>query len=136
VVQPTASADIVAVRDRGRGTQAHISHLSPAISLLEKRMGQLKKTACGNAWGIFGSIVGYATGSFWAQVHPNPFLNNVELSTLGYAAFLAFYMVITKSHFGTGRCLSKARLYFIAGDITESEYNRVRSKCLKDGGLL
>lgn len=113
-----------------------LSHLSFRLSFLEKKIGLLAKTASAHAWGLLGSAVGYVFGSLWTHLDSHPFLNTKEVASLSYLGFLACYAIYRSTYFATERCLRKVRLLFIAEEVTEREYDRMRSKCLKKGELL
>lgn len=116
--------------------QNRLADLSFSLSALEKKARQLTKTATALAWGLLGSTVGYVFGSLWTHLDSHAFLSTREVAGLGYFAFLAGYAIFARSHFATGRCLSNAKLLFIAEQVTEKEYNRMRDKCLKKGELI
>lgn len=116
--------------------QDHLGILAPALSLLEKRTKKLTATATALSWGLLGSTLGYVFGSLWTHIDPRAFLSVREVSGVGYCIFIAGYTIFTKSHSGAHRCLNRAKLLFIAEQVTEKEYNRMRDKCLKKGELI
>ena len=116
--------------------QDHLARSTSVLSQLEKKTKQLTTTATALAWGLLGSTLGYVFGSLWVHIDPRAFLSIREVSGVGYFVFLAGYTIITRSHSATHRCLSRAKLLFIAEQVTEREYNLMRGKCLKKGELI
>ncbi len=116
--------------------QRGLAELSFCLSSLERKARQLSKSAAALSWGILGSTLGHALGSLWTHLDSHPFLSTREVAALGYFVFLAGYAILARSYFATRRCLSNAKLLFIAEEITEKEYTRMRDKCLKKGELV
>ncbi len=116
--------------------QNRLAGSTAALSILEKQTKQLTKTATALSWGLLGSALGYVFGSFWLRVDPHAFLSVREVSGVGYFLFLACYAIFARSYSATHKCLSRAKLLFIAEQVTEKEYNRMRDKCLKKGELI
>ena len=116
--------------------QNRLAELSFSLSVIEKKASQCAKAAKGFSWGLLGSTVGYALGSMWVHKDSHFFLSSGQVSGIGYCLFVAAYAIFQKSYFATSRCLNKAKLLFIADQVTENEYNRMRGKCLKTGGLV
>jgi hypothetical protein len=116
--------------------QNRLARSTSVLSLLEQKAKQLTTTATALSWGLLGSTLGYVFGSLWVHIDSRAFLSIREVSGVGYFVFLACYAIFTRSHSATHRCLSRAKLLFIAEQVTEKEYNRMRDKCLKKGELI
>jgi len=69
--------------------QNRLADLSFSLAALEKRAGQLAKTATALSCGLLGSTVGYAFGSLWTHLDSHSFLSVHEVAGLGYFISLA-----------------------------------------------
>lgn len=116
--------------------QYGLARATYALTRLEKRAKQLTVTATALAWGLLGSTLGYIFGSLWMHRDSHAFLSIREVSSVGYFVFSACYVIFTRTHSATRKCLSTAKSLFIAEQVTEKEYNLMRSKCLKKGELI
>jgi hypothetical protein len=116
--------------------QEKLGHLTFGLVSIDKKVGQLTKSAKALSWGLLGSTLGYALGSLWVHLDSHAFLSVREVSSLGYVAFAGCHVIATRSRFATNRCLRNAKLLFIAEQVTEKEYNRMRDRCLKKGELI
>jgi hypothetical protein len=116
--------------------QDFLARSTSRLSQLERKTKQLTTTATALSWGLLGSTLGYVFGSLWVHLDSRAFLSIREVSGVGYAVFIAGYTIFTRSPSATNRCLNRAKLLFIAEQVTEREYNRMRDKCLKKGELI
>ncbi len=97
---------------------------------LRKRVSKLAATAESQAWGAIAIVMGYIGWSYWNS-YGKPWVPPGQLCLVTYAIGVASYAIVTRSFRSLKRCLVAARLLFLAEIVTESEYNKMRAKCLK-----
>jgi hypothetical protein len=102
---------------------------------LRKKAAKLTTTAESQAYGVIGIVLGYLLWLFWNK-HSKPWITAGQLCLITYSVALAAYALLSRSYFALKRCLLSARLLFLAETVTETEYNKMRSKCLKKANAI
>lgn len=105
------------------------------LNELRKRAAKLAATTEAQAWGIIGIVVGYLAWAYWAR-KGSPWLSPGQLCLICYAVFVSVFALRVRSFRTLKKCLLSARLLFLGDIITESEYARMRSKCLRKSGAV
>lgn len=100
------------------------------LNELRKRASKLAATAESQAWGTIGIVLGYLAWSIWNK-NGKPWLTAGQLCLITYAVAVATYALATRTFFALRRCLLSAKLLFVGEVISESEYKKMRAKCLK-----
>ena len=100
------------------------------VNELRKRIAKLSVTAESQAWGTLGIVIGYIV---WSGLNKagKPWLTVGQFSFVSYSVAVATYALASRTFFVLRRCLLSARLLFVGEIVTESEYNKMRAKCLK-----
>jgi hypothetical protein len=102
---------------------------------LRKRVSKLSTTAESQAWGTIGIALGYLCWNLWNK-HGKPWLTSGQFCLIVYSVAVAAYALTARSFHALKKCLLSARLLFLGEVITDSEYKKMRAKCLKKAGAV
>jgi hypothetical protein len=95
-----------------------------------KLIKNLSATAESQAWGMLGVVLGFMIWSVWNK-DGKPWLNQGQFCTISYLTAVSLYALISRTGTVLRNCLTSAQLLFMDEAITEAEYNKMRTKCLK-----
>jgi hypothetical protein len=101
------------------------------LEVLRKKISRLSTTAESQAWGALGMVLGYLIWSIWNK-HGKPWISAGQLCLISYSLAVAVYAILARTLYTLKKCLLSARLLFLGEVITQTEYNKMRAKCLKN----
>jgi hypothetical protein len=101
------------------------------LAALLSRATRLANSAERSAWGFLGAVFGYVVASVAQHYIQVQFLSRGEAATIGFVLFVALHALWSSTATKLRHCLATAEILFVDNLVSKSEYEKMRSRCLR-----